>query len=784
MCKPLRFLCRHRSTHSALLAPADSSVHATSTLTATARKTSSLQGGNMNSRTLRSITAVVLFAALVIPAGLTAQDKHGQNKHHHYKLIDLGTFGGPTSTYFPVPIVQSVNNRGMVVGGADTALPDPFSPHCFFDCNIMHAFQWQDGVLNDLGALPNGFDSTALWINEPGLVMGFADNGLIDPVTGLPEQVAVVWNNGQIKDLGTLGGSFSYGNAMNDQGEVVGFALNAIPDSLSYFGLGTQAHAFRWQHGHMQDLGTLGGPDSWGAFVNERGQIAGWSYTDSIPNATTGVPTQHPFLWENGEMHDLKTLGGTLAVVGSLADAGGGAINNRGQVVGTSNLAGDQTHHPFLWDGGVLIDLGTLGGANGEAYWINDAGEIVGRADITASENHHAVLWNRGAVTDLGVAVGWPCSTANQINERGQVIISTGLCGVGGGPPLLWENGGPSVDLNVLVLPGSSLTIGDMNYINDRGEIAGAGRLLNGDGHAVLLVPCDDGHPGIEDCDYSLVDEDAATRQSPASVMQEPSATAPRTPALYGPTNDVRTMLRGRLGFGRFVGGPQQVALSGAVAVISGPIATLSPTSLAFWPEAIGTTSGAWPVTLKNTGTTNMTISRIAITGPNAGDFVQSHTCGNSLAAGASCTVSVTLKATQIGKRTGTLSVTDNAHGSPQTVSLSGTGTDVVLSPAGLIFYCVPHLIGCICNRSETATLTNVGRTTLKIGGLAISAGPFSQTNSCGASVAAGGSCSINVRWSPLKGVGTEQGLVAISDNGGASPQTLGLRGYKRCSPN
>jgi hypothetical protein len=145
----------------------------------------------------------------------------------------------------------------------------------------------------------------------------------------------------------------------------------------------------------------------------------------------------------------------------------------------------------------------------------------------------------------------------------------------------------------------------------------------------------------------------------------------------------------------------------------------------------------------------------------------------------------VSFKPTQIGNRTGMLSVSDNAHGSPQTVSLSGTGTDVVLSPAGLIFYCVPHLIGCICNRSETATLTNVGRTTLKIGGLAISAGPFSQTNSCGASVAAGGSCRIHVRWTPSTGTGLfDSGLVSISDNGGASPQTLGLRGYKRCSPN
>jgi len=402
----------------------------------------------------------------------------------------------------------------MVVGGADTSLPDPYSPNCFFDCTVMHAFEWHNGVLKDLGTLPNGSSSTAFWINRQGVIMGMADNGSIDPLSGLPEQNAVVWKNGQIADLGTLGGNFSYGNAMNDEGEVVGIALNAISDAYSFIGLGTQTHAFRWRYGQMQDLGTLGGPDSWAAFVNDFGQIVGWSYTDSTPNASTGVPTQHAFLWENGQMHDLKTLGGTLAVVGSLADSGGGAINNSGQVVGTSNLAGDQTHHPFVWDRGTLTDLGTLGGANGEAYWINDGGQIVGRADIAGSQSHHAVLWYQGAMTDLGVAPDWPCSTANEINRSGQVIISTGLCNVGGGPPLLWENGGPSVNLNDLLVPGSSVAVNGANYINDRGEIAATGLLANGDQHAVLLVPCDGGHPGIAGCDYEFVEASAAASQT------------------------------------------------------------------------------------------------------------------------------------------------------------------------------------------------------------------------------------------------------------------------------
>jgi len=444
--------------------------------------------------------AILLFTAMAVPNGMQAQTNVSQSnssKHQKYRLVDLGTFGGPNSFYFSEPVVKSVNNFGTVVGGADTPFTDPYSPNCDTpDCLILRAFQWKNGVLTDLGTLPRGHSSLAVWVNDAGLILGGSENGKIDPVTGLPENIAVVWKDGQATSLGTLGGSFSFGNAMNDFGQVVGLALNTIPDPFSFLGLGTETRAFLWNNGVMRDLGTLGGPDGWAASINDFGQVAGWAYTNFTVNPVTGTPTQHPFLWTNGTMHDLGTLGGTLGVVGALAGSGsGGGLNNRGQVIGTMNLAGDLTRHPFLWDRGVLTDLGTLGGANGEAYWINDAGEIVGRADISASTNHHAVLWKNGKATDLGVAAGFPCSTGIDINQVGQVIIDTGICGVGGGPGLLWENGGPSVDLNALVEPGSNITVGDVNYINDRGEIAATGMLPNGDQHAILLVPdgaCED----------------------------------------------------------------------------------------------------------------------------------------------------------------------------------------------------------------------------------------------------------------------------------------------------
>jgi probable HAF family extracellular repeat protein len=187
-------------------------------------------------------------------------------------------------------------------------------------------------------------------------------------------------------------------------------------------------------------------------------------------------------------MHDLGTLGGTLAIVGSFANTGGGAINSRGQVVGTSNLAGDLTHHPFLWNQGSLTDLGTLGGDNGEAYYINDAGVVVGRADVPGSQSHHAFRWERGVMTDLGVLPGQPCSTAIDVNSKGQIIIDTGICGVGGGPPALWENG-TLYDLTTLILPNSGVAVVGENFINDSGEIAATGILPNGDQHAHCARP-------------------------------------------------------------------------------------------------------------------------------------------------------------------------------------------------------------------------------------------------------------------------------------------------------
>jgi probable HAF family extracellular repeat protein len=503
----------------------------------------------MNSKTWTRIIALALFAALAVPVQLAAQDNQDHHQqHHHYKLIDIGTFGGPASQ-FSVPSSAGLNNRGTATGVADTSLPDPYSPNCFFDCFVDHAFVSRDGITTDLGTLPGGPSSFAYTVNKRGLIVGQSQNGSIDPLTGLPEVRGVLWRNGQIVDLGTLGGNASNANAIN-HGQVVGGATNATSDpfanvpqaacqvltttgqcsgfTFAYNALfsnsTTETHAFLWQDSLMFDLGTLGGPDSTALINNDRGQVAGWSYTSFVANPSTGTPTVDPFLWslEDGKMVDLGSLGGTFGAPFF--------INSRGQVIGVSNLAGDLIVHPFLWSKSEgMKDLGTLGGTYAHPNWINDKGEVVGFSDLAGGQTGHAFLWRHGVMTDLGTLGNDPASEAGSINSWGQIVGGTFIFA---GPDLrgwLWEHGGPLVDLENLVLPGSGLTVIAGNLINDEGEIAGRGMLPNGDTHAILLIPCDDNHAEVEGCDYDLMDTSAEASKNPASVVRRSMTTAPRT---------------------------------------------------------------------------------------------------------------------------------------------------------------------------------------------------------------------------------------------------------------
>jgi probable HAF family extracellular repeat protein len=488
----------------------------------------------MNKMRIKTITWMIAFAVfttLGAPVRLTGQEQKAQKKeHHHYKLFDMGTLGGPNT--FPQGVGSlAINSRGLAVAQAETSIPEPFAPNCLQppECLAARTISWQNGVQTDLGALPGvGNSSVPIWLNDQGTVVGISENGVIDPLTGSPEIRAVRWKGGKIVDLGTLGGNAGYAIAINNRGQVAGYALNKTPDSDAnglafdfpalFFPAATQVRAVLWQDGVIHDLGALGrGNDAAAVFVNEHGQVAGISFTDTILNAS-GVPTQDPFFWDDGKMVDIGTLGGTLGYPNRM--------NNRGQVVGTSNLAGDQTNHAFLWgrkEG--LKDLGVMpGGLFSEAYSINDAGEAVGFSD--AAIGIHAVLWKNGAIIDLGSVAGDPCNFAESINSQGQIVGFGRADCFNEDHTFLWENGGPLVDLQTLLVHPSDITLIAAIVINDRSEIVGVGILPNGDSHSVLLIPCDENHAGVEDCDFDTVDAETAAQVRPAQITAPSAASS------------------------------------------------------------------------------------------------------------------------------------------------------------------------------------------------------------------------------------------------------------------
>jgi probable HAF family extracellular repeat protein len=439
----------------------------------------------MSKRIAALIPAVMLLAlAFAVPAHAGAR--------YPYTLTDVGTLGGPQS-FINLPGFP-ITRQGAVLGTADTKVADSdypnFNPFIVgvADPYTAHAFTWQNGKLTDLGALPGNNSSAVFQINGSGVGAGMSETGALDPNTGYPAENAVLFKNGSVINLGTLpGGHESQATAINDRGQVAGFGDNGVRDPVSIFGpvngpgdpgWVTQTRSFIWQNGKMRDLGTLGGPDTLMTVLNARGQIAGDSYTNATPNpANGGVPTTHPFLWQDGHMRDLGTLGGTRS--------GTTWLNDRGEVVGQDNLAGDQASHPFLWDGQHLRDLGTLGGDFGAANYVNDAGDVTGWTTVPGDSTAHAFLWKHGVMTDLTGAGSSQCTVTEAVNDRDQVVGHT--CDEQ--DALLWT-GGKQYELDSLVAPsGIHLTAAD--FINDRGQIVALGTLPNGHQHLFLLNPTD-----------------------------------------------------------------------------------------------------------------------------------------------------------------------------------------------------------------------------------------------------------------------------------------------------
>ena len=480
----------------------------------------------MNKSLSLYINILSLTAALTIPAQMSSQQPR-------YRLIDMGTFGGPNSFLNGENegnnAAQMLNSRGTLVGWADTPTPDPFAPDfCFTDsCFVSHAFQWKNGVRTDLGSLDSDLGSQAVWVANNGLIAGFSENGQFDPmISGLPESHAVLWTDRGISDLGTLEGGFeSTANAVNSQGKVVGWSTNSAPDLNSMAAPGfflTQTRALLWQNGAMRDLGTLGtGTDAMAQFINERGQIVGWSYTGTPLTGFCIFPlATGSFIWDQAHgLRDLGNLGGgcTLAT----------GINDAGVIVGDN--VNDQTiQRAFIWKDGKIQDLGgTLGGSQTGAEGINNSGQVAGFATLVGETFTHAALWRRvGEIIDLG-AVGQDASSfASSINSKAQVVGASEPSGLfdNSTRAFLWDKGSIR-DLNALIPPRATLHLQWAQDINDRGEITGSGLDASGNVHAYLLIPCNDANES--DCQEIFADARATQ-----FIMRSPIQTGvnPRAP--------------------------------------------------------------------------------------------------------------------------------------------------------------------------------------------------------------------------------------------------------------
>ena len=418
-----------------------------------------------------------LIAAAIVPALTVAAPAHAQTQYP-YRLVDPGTFGGPGS-FLGLP--GAITSNGTVMGTADTTTPDPDLPtqFCapFCDGYVQHAFAWRSGQLADLGALaPAAHNNSAIYdLNGNGVGAGVSENGRIDPLGGFPSIEATVFERGRVIGLGTLGGHDSGAQWINSHGQVTGFSTNSTPDPFPseqqyYIPFVGEERGFVWRDGVMRDLGTLGGPDAQSYLQNQRGQIAGWSDTNSRLHAATGAPTIDPFLWQDGRMTDLGGLGGTLGFVNGL--------NNRGEVAGQSYLPGDQTAHPYLWNGQRMIDLGTLGGDLGAATYVNDRGDVAGWSFTTGDQGFHGFLWHNGKMTDLPPIGGAAFASAESVNNQDEVV-GVGYDSNGNEVSAFLWTGGHGYDLNTLVAP-SDFQIISADYINNRGEIYGHGIYTSG----------------------------------------------------------------------------------------------------------------------------------------------------------------------------------------------------------------------------------------------------------------------------------------------------------------
>lgn len=347
-----------------------------------------------------------------------------------YTLTDLGAVGvTPGQPFFVAP-------NGLIAGAAT-------APN-----GAMNAMLWYKKMKWDIAnAGLGGTNSVAFSVNGTGQAVGEAETSVADPKgedfcgfkgLGLPSTgnscLPFLWQNGAMTALPTLGGNNGAVNQINKHGEMAGLAENGTPDPGCPAPQVLQFKPVTWGGGKIHELVTLDGDRAGAAFaINDNGQVAGASGQCSAFNASIleNLLPLHALLWQGDTVTDLGNLGGTGQGFGNLALN----LNNQGQVVGQSDLAGDASFHAFRWTkASGMVDLGTLpGDVNSVALGINDGGAIVGLS-LDANFNPHPYVWRNGVMTNLNSLV--PATSplylllACSINSSGEIV---GLAVTGSG---------------------------------------------------------------------------------------------------------------------------------------------------------------------------------------------------------------------------------------------------------------------------------------------------------------------------------------------------------------
>jgi len=343
--------------------------------------------------------------------------------------------------------------------------------------------------VQDLGTLKGGNFACAMGLNNKGWTEVM--DTLLDQKSGNMLLRASLRIDGVKIDLGTLGGPNSWINwgGINQRASAVGFAETSTPDpngeDFCFFGTGLTCRPFLWHDGDMAALPTLGGNNGQASAINSRGQIVGQAETTA---ADSGCPPNRiapPVLWQKGVAEQLPTVEGDPDGVAS-------GINDSGQAVGYSGTC-NAALHAVLWENGVATELPNLGSTSqNDAVGINNRRQIVGGSSPDTT-TFYAVLWQNGEIKKLGTISGDFASYASGINDKGQVVGTSFDANFNPVHAILWEDG-VMTDLSTLFPPGYHLYPTMANKINARGQISGmATDLKTGAIHAFLATPVDGG---------------------------------------------------------------------------------------------------------------------------------------------------------------------------------------------------------------------------------------------------------------------------------------------------